>query len=692
MEWLKNNHPVVITAAAFCLGFVILLYASFTQFVSYDAYWHLKMGQDLLSNGLSPSVDHYSFTFADQPVATLPYLFQVALAVFVSGFGLSEGFQLIKIFSFSLFLLVVYLFYKKIKAPWPIILITLPYIFLFLLHRFFHVRPEIFDSILVVIALILYVKARESFSHRNMIYIALLQLFWVNYHVAILGYVIFFGLFLDKAVEMLGKQPGDITWRRWASWGTVLFLIGFIKPDFYHPLFSVLNFSKEWAITSEHGLTHELMPNSSLFTLFWLISAYLVISMIVRREYGLALVAGIFAFKSWQMLSLVTVSGIVVVSLLALSLSKVDWPEFFKKVKPGIRFLITTVGCLMAVSGFILSAVEADKVHQKSNIDDFPHSITSYLREKYPEGGNIFNRMRDGGYLLYHLSPGFKVYIDGRTNVLYPLDFVTRFSQLYTFQYGQQIIDEIDRYNIEFAIFPIEMGKLPVANKMHPLSVEYVDKEFILMSSRENNFPLSSRILYFPMCWQESYQSALVAEFIKAKKILPADSVLVPLLSSLNELDDSASPAAFFNSVDTEQLSSRYHQRLLGYVALELNFDKYAFDFFQSITKKETFDLLMMAYAALNDQNYDDAEKLLLFASSESWSILRDRDLNNDEQAVVSSLFETLKKHRPLTSEGEMLLEKMKNALLQQFPTLQLPLSNLVPQASCNAMFSGLPL
>ena len=692
MEWLKNNHPMVITAAAFCLGFVILLYASFTQFVSYDAYWHLKMGQDLLSSGLSPRVDHYSFTFPDQPIANLPYLFQVVLAVFVSVFGLSEGFQLIKVFSFSLFLLAVYLFYKKIKAPWPVIFITLPYIFLFLLYRFFHVRPEILDSILVVTSLILYVKARESFSHRNLIYIAVLQLFWVNYHVAILGYVIFFGLFLDKAVEMLGKQNSDITWRRWVSWGSVLFLIGFINPDFYHPLFAVLNFSSEWAITNEHGLTHELIPNSSLFTLFWLISAYLVGSMIVQREYGLALVAGIFAFKSWQMLSLVTVSGIVVVTLLALSLSKVDWSDFFKKVKPGIRFLVMTVGCLMAISGFVLSAVEADKVNQKTNAGDLPHSIASYLREKYPEGGNILNRMRDGGFLLYQLPPGFKVYIDGRTNVLYPIDFVTRFADLYASQYGQQIVDEIDRYNIEFAILPIEMGKLPVANKMHPLSVEYVDKGFILMSSRENNFPLSSRILYFPMCWQESYQSALVAEFIKAKKILPADSVLVPLLGSLNELNDSASPAFFFNSVDTEQLSSRYHQRLLGYVALEHNFDKHAFDFFQSIIKKETFDLLMMAYAALNYQNYDDAEKLLLFASSESWSILRDRKLNNDEQVIASSLLETLKQHRPLTSDGEMQLAKMKNALLQQFPNLQLPLSNVIPEASCNAIFSGLPL
>lgn len=73
----------------------------------------------------------------------------------------------------------------------------------------------------------------------------------------------------------------------------------------------------------------------------------------------------------------------------------------------------------------------------------------------------------------------------------------------------------------------------------------------------------------------------------------------------------------------------------------------------------------MMAYGALKYQNYDDAEKRLLLVSSESWSILRDRELNNDEQAIASSLFETLKKHRPLTSDGKLQLAKMKNALLQ---------------------------
>ena len=162
--------------------------------------------------------------------------------------------------------------------------------------------------------------------------------------------------------------------------------------------------------------------------------------------------------------------------------------------------------------------------------------------------------------------------------------------------------------------------------------------------------------------------------------------------NSLNELNDSSSPEIFFDSVDLEQLNSHYHQRLLGYVALELDADQHAFNFFQSITLKETIDLLMMAHAALNYQNYDDAEKLLLFTASESWSTMSGRNLSNDEKLIAGSLFENLKKQRPLTSESEMQLAKMKNALLQQFPTIQLPLDNVVPQAGCNALFSGLPL
>jgi hypothetical protein len=100
----------------------------------------------------------------------------------------------------------LYFYCREIKAPRQIIGITLPYIFIFLLLRFNPLGAEIFDNVLVIVALILYLKTRTSFTHRNLAFIAVLQLFWVDYHVAILGYVILFGLFLDKAVDCITRK------------------------------------------------------------------------------------------------------------------------------------------------------------------------------------------------------------------------------------------------------------------------------------------------------------------------------------------------------------------------------------------------------------------------------------------------------------------------------------------------------
>jgi hypothetical protein len=689
MSWLKNNRAAVTTGAFFFLGFALLLYASFSTFTSYDAYWHLKMGQDFLSKGLSPRVDHYSFTFPGEPVLFLPYLFQVVLALFASTFGLSEGFLLTKIFATSLFLLAAYVFYKEIKAPWPIIFVTLPYILIFLLYRLNHVRPEIFDNVLIVIALVLYLKASESFSHRNLAYIAVLQLFWVNYHVPIVGYVIFFGLFLDKAIAMLTRQNIAVSWQRWTLWGVAIFLIGFVNPDFYHPLLSVFDFSADITFISEFVSTNEAQPNSSLFYLFWTVSIYLIISLVVQRQYGLAVVCSIFAFESWVSIRFVTISGIVVVLLLAFSLSRLEFSELLKQVKPRIKFLIVAFGAVMSMSGIFYSVSLAKVVNQDTNAHDSPQSIVSYLKKNHPKGGNIFNRMRDGGYLLYHLSPDFKVYIDGRTNVLYPIDFVTRYVDIYASQGDESIAKEIDRYNIDFAIYPLNLGKFPVVSNSHPLTVEYVSNEFILLSTRQNNFPLSSRVMYFPMCWQEAHREVIAAEFAKAERMLPGDSALVPLLRSLSELNDSISPSQFFSTINIEDLSSDYHKRMLGYVALELKFDKHAFQYFESINLKETFDVLMMVYAALNYENYDDAEELLLFVSSETWSLMSDKNLSNGEQAVTISLFENMKRQRALNDQSEERLAIMRQSLLQSIPDLTLPLSSVIPRANCAAIFAA---
>ncbi len=690
MNWLKNNHPAVITTAIFALGFAIFLYASFTEYVSYDAYWHLKMGQDLLGSGLSPRVDHYSYTHAGQAIASLPYLFQILLATFVSAFGTPEGFQLIKFFSFILLMAAVYGFYREVKTPWYIIAVTLPYLFLFVMYRYSHSRPEIFDNALVVLALVFYLKASASFSHRNLVAIAVLQLFWVNYHAPIIGYVIFFGLFLDKAIDILRQSPQAVTWQRWAGWGAVLFLIGFINPEFQHPLFSMLNVSGGWGqIVNELQNTAESVPNSSLFTLFFVVAAYLVIALAIQRQYGLALLSGIFAFQFWSAFSLVSMAGLVIFLLLAFSLSKVDFARVFKQISPAFANLLRFLTLVLAISGVFLSASKAKEFHENSNADDFPVDIVSYLKETYPQGGRIFNRLRDGGYLLYQLSPEFKIYIDGRTNVLYPIDFTRRYVSLYSAESGQSMTPEVNRYGIDFAIFPLNLALPAVGDNSNPLAVEYVSKHFVLMTSAHNYFPLASRIMYFPMCWRSGYQPGLADEYKKAQQILPPDSALTPILASLGKLNQSANAEAFFAAMDNAEIRSAYQQRLLGYIALETNLVKQALHYFGAIEELDSLDLLMMAYAALNDQNYDATENLLLTVLSESWVTLKKRELPDTELAIAVSLLEKLKQRRALSAESENYRLSITKSLLEKRPELKLPLDSIIPQGNCGRLFSA---
>jgi len=690
MNWLKDNHAAVITAAIFCLGLVIFLYASQSPFVSYDAYWHLKIGEDLLSNGLSPRVDHYSFTFANQPVSSVPYIFQIILSIFVSAFGSPEGFQLLKMFAFSLFLLAVYFYYREIKAPWQIILITLPYIFIFLLFRFNHIRAEIFDNVLIIVALILYLRAGKAFTHRNLAYIAVLQLLWVNYHVPILGYVIFFGLFLDKAIDIIARKDSAISWQLWTGWGFIIFAIGFMHPGFTHPLVAALNFSGEWSFVAELKPTNEVAPNSSLFYALWLVSGYIAISLVLQRQYGLALVCCIFAFNSWQAIHVITISGVIVTSLLALTLTRVNFAELFKTIKPGIRILVLSLGAGVAISGILHSASKAMDIHRMDNSHDLPADVVVYLKKNHPGGGNIFNRLRDGGYLLYHLSPQFKIYIDGRTNILYPIEFTKRFVALYGSKDFKPVSDEIDRYNIEYAIYPLKLALAPLTSSAHPMSVEYVSKAFFLLSRGENNFPLSSRILFFPMCWNHPNQQELAAERATGKQILPEDSVLLPLLETIVDLNNGVDPGTIFSSMGSHTSTSNYHKRLLGYAALDLEDYEHAFEFFRSIAENDTLDLLMLAYAALKNRNYRASEEILQVTLSKEWSELTARNLTSNEQAIAVTLLETLKTHQALSAQLEAGLAQMRNGLLQDRPSLELPLANVIPKGHCEKIFSTL--
>ena len=92
---------------------------------TFDTFWHLQMGKDWLENGLSPWIDHYSFTFHGKEISNIPYIFQVLLGWFVTQFGLELGFEVFKIFGFLLAFTLVLLFLRKLNSPTIIFLAML---------------------------------------------------------------------------------------------------------------------------------------------------------------------------------------------------------------------------------------------------------------------------------------------------------------------------------------------------------------------------------------------------------------------------------------------------------------------------------------------------------------------------------------------------------------------------------------
>ena len=91
--------------------------ASWREPIAYDAYWHLRMGQDLFEFGLTPYRDHYSFTFPGNDIIAPAYPFQVFLYLLVKFFGVFGGFFAYKLICGFALILATGVWLREVKAP-----------------------------------------------------------------------------------------------------------------------------------------------------------------------------------------------------------------------------------------------------------------------------------------------------------------------------------------------------------------------------------------------------------------------------------------------------------------------------------------------------------------------------------------------------------------------------------------------
>jgi hypothetical protein len=603
------------------LTLAVLAVSASREPVALDSYWHLKMGQDWLEKGLSPFRDHYSITHYGERIVDPPFIFQVVIYGFVSLFGLIPGFKAFIFFSSLLTSGMFILWLQRIRAPLPVLAICIFMLLAFLQLRVM-VRPELLSYSFMILALILYERTRKEPSPKNFLYIVIFMLFWRNYHSAVLGFVIFSGLFLDIAVQQIASRASIRTWLMWGFWGLLVLSAGFLGHSLNHPVLQMIMFPQEW-----FELIDEYRP-ALLGTVNWPtlmlipLAIFTALSLLHQRLFGYLFVCVIMSAYALTMHRMTAPGGVVIVCLFALVLTRYNLKAILTsgestrgKAVSGALLLVF----LTALATNILTS--RDLIARNRDMPGyFPDQMVEYMNE-HNLHGRIFNDLNVGGYLIYHLGDNSRVFIDGRVGPLYPPEHMKRWRAALTSP--DKLRSEIEKLDVDYLIMGNRRLFVDVVRNAGLMYLDYSDLRYSLYARENANLPISGSLWSMPWCWSGYAGEALMTEKDKALELLPEYSPVAHFITLASEFHLQENPVGYLESIREEDYSNWYEDnlRFAGYRALELGLNELAVEWFFTVREKQFMDFMAGAMANILAGRLDEAESILAHSSEIHWTL-----------------------------------------------------------------------
>lgn len=381
-----------------------------------DMWWHLRTGQLILQNHAVFHTDPYSFTRAGVPWVNHEWLSDIlmfALYRFTGWMGLIAAFAAV---ISATFVLVFRRCPGRASLP---ALVTLWAAFA--TSPVWGVRPHMISLLFASVLLTL----RQT-DRRLSWWIVPLMWLWANLHAGFaLGIVLLLLFFLGDAIDVLlgtqlWPQARPILERQGMILSASLAVIP-LNPYgfrlFSYPLEtlrspSMQSFIVEWFSPNFHHLGY-------LPFLAFLLTTFLAAANIPRRpsasELLLLLVTLFAALRSVRNISLfVLVAAPILFEGLSACLQrrKANPPP-----APTRQSVVLNGAMVLAVAVFALVRVQGVAARQsQAEAEQFPSAAVAYVAaNNLPQP--ILNHYNWGGYLIWKLYPGTRVFIDGRADV-----------------------------------------------------------------------------------------------------------------------------------------------------------------------------------------------------------------------------------------------------------------------------------
>ena len=463
------QHKSIKAAVLICMVLVVLSYCG-GQISDIDFWYHLSTGRQTVHDGALPSGDPYSFSwdytpeFRLGPGADNLRGYWMAQVIMYGAYRLA-GFYGIVALRLALIMGALWIAYawarrrgaSQISAVFVLIIVAAS------MDDFCGDRPQLFSFMLAPLVLMIAEEIRrEPDSLGIKIALPLVMILWANLHRGFPMGTALLGLYLiAETVDIKLLKREAPAGALMALWIVVPLSIAatLVNPNGYLTYLSMfqLEGSQLQGRISEYMSPIKLIASGKLLTGYWIILVLAlgitILKRIIMRASGIVIIlflCGISLSAVRYVPFLLIVGGSYIASEDDISIN----PDLKRWAWIGIVTLII----VMLTSSFTYKVMPM--IRSPYNEAVFPRAAAEQIKDRGLKG-NMLNHFNWGGFLIWKLYPGQRVFVDSRTLNLKAMSDYTH--MIWATPEGMGMID---KYRMDIVIMP---GLNPFTGEMYAL-------------------------------------------------------------------------------------------------------------------------------------------------------------------------------------------------------------------------------
>ena len=443
------RDPVIFIRSAIL---AVLMAAVAYTWADPDLWGHVLFGRDIVTNGLIPQHDPYSFT-SDQPWVNHEWLSEVFMFVAYGALD-TAGLVVLKLVVVGSLLTVVYLSLRRHALPAMAQDFLLFVAVIGAIERLTPIRPQLFSLLLFVVLLALLVKIEQG-HRRLLLALPVVMMLWANFHGGWLVGMGTLGVWTLATLLASGTGKSD---RLPLVAAAVISVVATLATPYGLGMWHFLGST----VGLERADITEWQPIYVFPYLLirWVISAAIVIAVLLRARatvlashLGVVVMLGLASFRVSRLDAFFALS---VVLLLAPAVGELWRRGANPTKKPSVAPSRPAVVVVTVAASLVILAAGTITVRNgtciQMNLDGLPDAEAADFVGRNDLRGRMLTWFDWGQYAIWHFSPAIQVSMDGRRETVYSDELVWKHLRFYFDAAGSQ--DLVSELNPDYIWLP----------------------------------------------------------------------------------------------------------------------------------------------------------------------------------------------------------------------------------------------